>query len=89
MNAGHISPLRVFISKINYLDFFVFFFLGRRAPCVPRKIFPRFERLSPLPMLYTSLYLPGELDGDLFFALFCFHLDLEFNTVVANTQGKR
>ena len=29
---------------------FVFFFLGRRLPCVPFQIFPRLVRLSPFPI---------------------------------------
>jgi hypothetical protein len=31
--------------------------LGRRAPLVPRAIFPRFERLSPLPIYIVLLLL--------------------------------
>jgi len=38
----------------NYSDFF-FFFLGRRAPVVPRAILPRFVFRSPLPMAWFSL----------------------------------
>ena len=42
-------------QRKNYSAFF-FFFLGRRAPLVPRAILPFFVRLSPLPIIGILLF---------------------------------